>query len=123
MWEWSERQSKFVTNQQRIYDYNLNWYLPLWDKEYVDFWKEKLFELQDQKLYKYFLQKWNYKNLFDQRLNTSINPWIGYKKIIILIAKIKNYYLVRNIKIHFIKNLNIIIIIIITTYHIVIYII
>jgi len=39
LWDWQERQAKFIVNSVRVYDYfNIKWWLPLWDKEFIDFW-------------------------------------------------------------------------------------
>lgn len=38
-WDWQERQSKFISNSVRAYEYIGNeWRLPLWDSELVSFW-------------------------------------------------------------------------------------
>lgn len=38
-WDWQERITKFVVNSVRIYDYfGYKWWLPLCDKEFIDFW-------------------------------------------------------------------------------------
>lgn len=38
-WDWRQRQSKLYVNSLRIYDFfGFEWRMPLWDKEYLDFW-------------------------------------------------------------------------------------
>ena len=38
-WNWQERQSKFIVNSNRYYDFfQLEWWMPFWQVEFVDFW-------------------------------------------------------------------------------------
>jgi asparagine synthase (glutamine-hydrolysing) len=65
-WEWEERQSKFVVNGQRMYDFfGLGWELPHWDGAFLDFWSRVPFAMKfRQKLFKRYLARWNYAGLF-----------------------------------------------------------
>jgi len=37
-WDWQERQSKFIVNSVRVYEFwGYDWLIPLWDKELIDF--------------------------------------------------------------------------------------
>ena len=39
-WEWQERQAKFICNSVRVYEFfGYDWWMPLWDLEFVDFWE------------------------------------------------------------------------------------
>uniref|UniRef100_A0A486XVV5 asparagine synthase (glutamine-hydrolyzing) n=1 Tax=Rheinheimera sp. BAL341 TaxID=1708203 RepID=A0A486XVV5_9GAMM len=52
-WNWRERQAKFIVNSNRYYDFfNLDWWMPLWDNEFVDFWQQVPYVLRkDKKLW------------------------------------------------------------------------
>ncbi len=74
--EWRERQSKYVVACQSNYDYfGLDWALPLWDSDLMDFYADLPFEqFIGQKLYIDYLKRWNYKNLFSF-IREPYNPW------------------------------------------------
>lgn len=39
-WLWKERHSKFIINSIRAYEFfGMDWWLPLWDSEFVNFWR------------------------------------------------------------------------------------
>lgn len=60
--EFQGRQTKYVVNGVRAYDYlGLDWRLPLWDREYLDFWSQMPLEFKvDQKLYRDMLVSENW---------------------------------------------------------------
>ncbi|WP_440054178.1 asparagine synthase-related protein [Pseudoalteromonas sp. T1lg65] len=52
LWDWRERQSKYIINSVRVYEFfGLQWWLPLWDKEFVEFWCEVPLKLREQRLW------------------------------------------------------------------------
>lgn len=58
MSEFVDRQSKYVVNGQRLYEYlGLDWDLPLWHDDYMDFWERRpLAEKANQRLYREMLR-------------------------------------------------------------------
>ncbi|MEA2107421.1 MAG: asparagine synthase C-terminal domain-containing protein [Bacteroidota bacterium] len=76
-WNWMERQSKFIVNACRNYDFfNYEFLLPLWDKDLVDFFSKLPFELRYKKqLYEYVLFKYYFKPL-DIKFENSFNTWL-----------------------------------------------
>ncbi len=50
MWDWQERQAKYIINSVRVYDqFELDWWLPLWDLEFVKFWEAVPLSFRDQR--------------------------------------------------------------------------
>jgi len=40
-WEWQERQAKYIVNSVRIYEFfGFDWWLPMWDVEFVEHWRK-----------------------------------------------------------------------------------
>ena len=81
--EYQHRQSKSVVNGQRVYDhFGLDWYLPLWDTELLNFWMSTPLELRlNRRLTKSYANKVNLLGLFDfatspQRVWSHIPLWV-----------------------------------------------
>jgi asparagine synthase (glutamine-hydrolysing) len=68
-WDVSERQSKFIINSLRVYEFwGYSWWMPFWDKEFMDFWSQIPIDTKlGQKIYKEYVN-----NLFNRILNTYI---------------------------------------------------
>jgi asparagine synthase (glutamine-hydrolysing) len=64
--DWKERQSKFIVNSVQVYNYfNLEWFLPLWSKDMIDFWVKVPVCLKFNKLlYKQHLKDIDENNIF-----------------------------------------------------------
>ena len=60
--EFQDRQAKYVISRQRIYEYlGLEWRLPLWSRDYLDFWQTVPLEYKrEQKLYAQMLEHRNW---------------------------------------------------------------
>lgn len=51
-WAWTERQSKFIGNSVRVYEFfGHNWWMPFWDREFVDYWSGISYENRLSKLF------------------------------------------------------------------------
>lgn len=52
-WVWQEFETKYLINAVRVYEFwGYKWWLPLWDADYVDFWKKVPLEWKiNKKLY------------------------------------------------------------------------
>lgn len=73
LYEFSEflnRQSKYVLGNQRSYEvFGWDWHLPLWDKEYIDFWQKVPLKLKyKQKLYEDMLVEQNWGGVWNTLL-------------------------------------------------------
>lgn len=56
-WEWQERQAKFIFNSVRVYEFfGYDWWVPLWDKEFVRFFECLPLELRNHEWYKQYVQ-------------------------------------------------------------------
>lgn len=85
-WEWIERQTKYVTQGIRAYEfYDYKWFMPLWDFELMDFWQKiPLNQKNQQKLYIDYLKDYNYKNLFKNYQRRQSQFPVQFKWLILL---------------------------------------
>jgi asparagine synthase (glutamine-hydrolysing) len=67
LWEWQERQCKYICNSCRVYEFfGHQWRIPLWDAELMDFWARVPLEMRlGKRLYTSFLQHVNPCGLFE----------------------------------------------------------
>ena len=74
-WEWQERQSKYIVNSVRSYEYfEYEWRLPLWRRPLVDFWmRVSLADKQNQSLYIQYLLSHDPDGVFDNILGPFLN--------------------------------------------------
>lgn len=88
-WECEERQVKWVIHAQRVNDFfGYDWQLPLWDIELARFFQRVPFKLKlNQRLYRMWLEKWNYKGLF-RGFNPTVWRWPGLTLAVVPAAKI-----------------------------------
>jgi asparagine synthase (glutamine-hydrolysing) len=66
--EYQNRQAKYVVNGQRVYEFlGLDWRLPLWDRDFVDFWESVPIEhKQKQTLYRETLIQRNLSGVWER---------------------------------------------------------
>jgi asparagine synthase (glutamine-hydrolysing) len=66
LWEWQARQAIRVLNGQRNYDFlGLRWELPLWEREYLEFWAEIPLEHKlGRRLFRRWLEREDFGGLF-----------------------------------------------------------
>lgn len=88
-WEWQERQSKYVVNGQRVYDFlELGWRLPLWDGELVRFWAQvPPAYLGGQRLYRRYLATCDPDGVF-QGASPHVQRWPGPSRAVLPLARL-----------------------------------
>ncbi|MBF0187803.1 MAG: asparagine synthase [Magnetococcales bacterium] len=88
-WEWQERQTKLVVRNQTIYSaLGYDWHLPLWDFEAVRFWRDIPLPLKyGQSLYRTYLHRYDYKQLFSGIPNKELLRWPGLSILAIPMAR------------------------------------
>lgn len=69
LYEWQERQSKYVVNGQRMYDwFGYDWRLPLWDDGLMDFWvRVDWVKKYAQALHQRYLKKYDIAGVFNMQ--------------------------------------------------------
>ena len=84
LWEWGERQAKFIVNAVRVYDFwGYEWWLPWWDLEFLEFWsKVPLVYRLNRQLYRRYVANVQHKlgltveqgliSIEDKSLKTSV---------------------------------------------------
>ncbi|MFT0547433.1 asparagine synthase-related protein [Allopusillimonas ginsengisoli] len=49
-WDWQERQAKYIVNSMRVYEFfGYNWWMPLWDNEFTEYWEKVPFLLRKKR--------------------------------------------------------------------------
>ncbi|MBJ9958150.1 adenine nucleotide alpha hydrolase family protein [Acinetobacter courvalinii] len=71
-WDWKERQVKYIVNSIQVYkQFNYDFWLPLWDKEFVTFWQKiALLDRKDRAYLKNYINEIYIKNIVKQNIDT-----------------------------------------------------
>ncbi len=79
-WEYEERQSKYVVNGQKVYEFHkINWELPLWDGDFVKFWTTVPGRYRfKQNLFREYLMQWNYSKVFNLKIDITSHTGFIY---------------------------------------------
>lgn len=91
---WKNRQSKFICNSVRLYEYyGYDWWLPLWDREFINFFQNLPLDLRNHKWYVAYVSYVYEENAKLKNLQSSDN--LGFflnltKKIIDKTVFLKN---------------------------------
>lgn len=106
LWEAQERQFKYVVNGQKLYEFfGLRWELPMWDREYFDFWRNIPASRKfGQKLYKEYLDRRDDYGLF-RSFKPTIWRWPGMTMAIPLFAQPIKWFLGRKAADSFYKKM------------------
>lgn len=99
-WNWRNRQAKFICNSVRVYEfYGYDWWLPLWDKEFISFFEKLPLNLRNHTWYKNYIieifkQKTGIANLDNSSKNKSFVRllWGAVKKNSSIKILIKGLY-------------------------------
>ena len=93
-WEFKERQTKFVINGQRIYDFlGMNWQLPFWDQRLLRFWSKIPANFKiGQSLYIEYLRRSNYKGVFDS-LRPKMPVYTGFPRLFFPLIRLSEFVL------------------------------
>ena len=88
LWEWRERQCKYVIHGQRIYDFlGRRWRLPLWDLELMEFWRAApRMHLAGQRLYRHYLERHDFSGLF-RDFDRYVWRWPGASIAVVPVAR------------------------------------
>ncbi len=103
-WIWRERQAKYITNSVRVYEqFGADWWLPFWDKEFVDLWNHADFSKRKKRhLYIKFVEN-NFYDFTKIRLGDAGDKASNYLKFKYFIKKVmpkflKEYILMKKSK-------------------------
>lgn len=87
-WEWQERQAKFIFNSVRVYEFfDYDWWIPLWDKEFVGFFEDLPLPLRNHEWYIEYVKNVFNRNAKVAELNKLGNSTDSKYSLLIKVAK------------------------------------
>lgn len=93
-WEWQERQAKFIFNSVRVYEFfGYDWWIPLWDKEFIRFFECLPLELRNHEWYKQYVQ-----NKYLSNSNGDMSSDLGNASEIGLLRRAANLKIIESLK-------------------------
>ncbi len=81
LWQWYEREPKYIVNSVRNYTYfGYDYALPLWDVEHAIFWRDMSFSISgDRRWYEWYIENY-YKQLIGEKEFKDFEPLKEYPK-------------------------------------------